>query len=204
MSRPIMKELTLEPCKENLDDVANFLDNAHEFKKVKTKYAKEGWDAVSLHGYGPNPEDILKPGVLKSSVNVDTKLQWTILEKVVEMKPVLNLLEKLPCEFERVRFMRLEAGKIIGKHTDKIDKEIGFDDGDIIRIHVPIRTNDQVVFTLYENTRDKDGTEYNLKTGHYYYCDVTKAHAVRNTSNVDRIHLVADCYSNVAMRALLN
>ena len=30
--------------------------------------------------------------------------------------------------------MRLEAGKIIGKHTDKIDKEIGFDDGDIIRI----------------------------------------------------------------------
>ena len=78
MSRPIMKELALEPCKENLDDVANFLDNAHEFKKVKTKYAKEGWDAVSLHGYGPNPEDILKPGVLKSSVNVDTKLQWTI------------------------------------------------------------------------------------------------------------------------------
>ena len=48
MSRPIMKELALEPCKENLDDVANFLDNAHEFKKVKTKYAKEGWDAVSL------------------------------------------------------------------------------------------------------------------------------------------------------------
>ena len=42
MSRPIMKELALEPCKENLDDVANFLDNAHEFKKVKTKYAKEG------------------------------------------------------------------------------------------------------------------------------------------------------------------
>ena len=81
--------------------------------------------------------------------------------------------------------------------------EAGSKDNDI-RIHVPIRTNDQVVFTLYENTRDKDGTEYNLKTGHYYYCDVTKAHAVRNTSDVDRIHLVADCYSNVAMRALLN
>ena len=79
------------------------------------------------------------------------------------MKPVLNLLEKLPCEFERVRFMRLETNKIINKHTDKIDKEINFDDTDIIRIHVPIRTNDQVVFTLYENTRDKDNTEYNLK-----------------------------------------
>ena len=65
MSRPIMKELALETCKENLDDVANFLDNAHEFKKVKTKYAKEGWDVVSLHGYGTNPEDILKPNCSK-------------------------------------------------------------------------------------------------------------------------------------------
>ena len=53
-------------------------------------------------------------------------------------------------------------------------------------------------------TSDKDGTEYNLKTGHFYYTDVTKAHAVRNTSDIDRIHLVADCYSNKMMRALLN
>tara|TARA_R100000315_G_C5086101_1_gene49693 strand:- start:149 stop:511 length:363 start_codon:yes stop_codon:yes gene_type:complete len=120
------------------------------------------------------------------------------------MKPVLEMLDKLPCKFERVRFMKLEAGKVIGKHTDKIDKQIGFGDGDIIRIHMPIRTNDQVVFTLYESTKDKDGTEYNLKTGHYYYTDVTKAHAVRNTSDIDRIHLVADCYSNEKMRALLN
>jgi hypothetical protein len=120
------------------------------------------------------------------------------------MKPILGMLKKLPCEFERVRFMRLEAGKVIGKHTDKIDKDIGFDDGDIIRIHMPIRTNDNVVFTLYENTKDKNGTEHKLKTGHYYYTDVTKAHAVRNTSDIDRIHLVADCYSNEKMRALLS
>ena len=163
-----------------LNSVAANLDNL-DFKKVKTKYVKTGWDALSLHGYGKHPLDILKPGVLKSSVNVDTKLQWTTLKDNKTMKPVLDILDKLPCEFERVRFMRLEAGKNIGKHTDKIDKDIGFDDGDIIRIHI-----------------------HNLKTGHYYYTDVTKAHAVRNTSKVDRIHLVADCYSNVAMRALLN
>ena len=191
MSRPIMKELSLEPSTGNLEAVALLLD-CLEMAKVKTKYAKTGWDAISLHGYGPNPEDILKPGVLKSSVDIDTKLQWTSLKDNEVM------------EFERVRFMKLEAGKVIGKHTDKIDKQIGFDDGDIIRIHMPIRTNDQVVFTLYESTKDKDGTEYNLKTGHYYYTDVTKAHAVRNTSDVDRIHLVADCYSNEKMRALLN
>ena len=205
LTRPIIKELSLEAYNDTsiLNSVAANLDNM-DFKKVKTKYAKGGWDALSLHGYGNHPLDILKPGVLKSSVNIDTKLQWTTLSVITTMKPILGMLKKLPCEFERVRFMRLEAGKVIGKHTDKIDKDIGFDDGDIIRIHMPIRTNDNVVFTLYENTKDKNGTEYNLKTGHYYYTDVTKAHAVRNTSDIDRIHLVADCYSNEKMRALLS
>jgi len=205
ITRPVIKELSIETYNDIsiLNSVAANLDGMN-FKNVKTKYAKGGWDAVSLHGYGNHPLDILKPGVLKSSVDIDTKLQWTTLSVITTMKPILDMLKKLPCEFERVRFMRLQAGKVIGKHTDKIDKDIGFDDGDIIRIHMPIRTNDNVVFTLYENTKDKNGTEYNLKTGHYYYTDVTKAHAVRNTSNIDRIHLVADCYSNEKMRALLN
>jgi len=120
------------------------------------------------------------------------------------LQPVFKLLENLPCEFERVRFMKLEAGKIIGKHSDKVDKQIGFNDGDIVRIHVPIRTNENVIFTLYESPRDKIGNEYNLKTGHYYYTDVTKPHAVRNESDVDRIHLVVDCYSNDALRTLIS
>ena len=55
----------------------------------------------------------------------------------------------------------------------------------------------------YENTKDKIGNEHRLKTGHYYYTDVTKAHAVRNESDVDRIHLVIDCYSNNALRTLI-
>jgi hypothetical protein len=202
MIRPILKELTLEPYTPDMGDVGKYLNDL-EFKKVKTKYAKTGWDAISLHGYGDHPLDILKPGVLKSSVDIDTKLQWTTLKENDVMKPVLEMLAKLPCKFERVRFMKLEAGKDIGKHTDKIDKQIGFDDGDIIRIHMPIITNEQVVFTLYENTKDKDGTEYNLETGHYYYTDVTKAHAVRNTSDIDRIHLVADCYANDDLRKLI-
>ena len=79
MNRPIMKELSLEPSTGDLEAVAILLD-CLEMAKVKTKYAKTGWDAISLHGYGPNPEDILKPGVLKSSVDVDTKLQWTSLK----------------------------------------------------------------------------------------------------------------------------
>ena len=197
----MIKELNIEPYSKSLSDVGLFLDNL-EFKKVKTKYTKgEDWTAISFHGYGKDPLDILKPGVLKSSVKIDTKLQYTTLNDEPVMKPINEILEKLPCTYERVRFMKLVAGKVIGKHSDKIDKDI--ESGNIVRIHVPIRTNEDVIFTLYENARDKIGNEHNLKTGHFYYTDVSKPHAVRNNSNIDRIHLVVDCHTNSALRTLI-
>ena len=197
----MIKELNIEPYSKSLSDVGLFLDNL-EFKKVKTKYTKgEDWTAISFHGYGKDPLDILKPGVLKSSVKVDTKLQYTTLNDEPVMKPINEILEKLPCTYERVRFMKLVAGKVIGKHSDKIDKDI--ESGNIVRIHVPIRTNEDVIFTLYENARDKIGNEHNLKTGHFYYTDVSKPHSVRNNSNIDRIHLVVDCHANSALRTLI-
>ena len=203
MNRPLMKELALKPCTEDLSAAAEFLDNL-DFTKVKTKYTKGAdWTAISLYGYGPKITDILKPGVLKSSVKIDEKLQWTNLHEATPLNPVFKILENLPCKYERVRFMKLEAGKVIGKHSDKIDKDLGFDDGQIMRIHVPIRTNDDVVFSLYESPRAKVAYEYNLKTGHYYYMDVTKPHAVRNMSEVDRIHLVVDCYVNDSLRTMV-
>ena len=197
----MIKELNIEPYSKSLSDIGLFLDNL-EFKKVKTKYTKgEDWTAISFHGYGKDPLDILKPGVLKSSVKIDTKLQYTTLNDEPVMKPINEILEKLPCTYERVRFMKLVAGKVIGKHSDKIDKDI--ESGNIVRIHVPIRTNEDVIFTLYENARDKIGNEHNLKTGHFYYTDVSKPHAVRNNSNIDRIHLVGDCHANSALRTLI-
>ena len=203
MNIPLMKELALEPCTEDLTATAKFLDDL-DFTKVKTKYTKgNDWTAISLYGYGSKITDILKPGVLKSSVSVDEQLQWTSLHEATPLNPVFKILENLPCKYERVRFMKLDAGKVIGKHSDKIDKDLGFDDGQIMRIHVPIRTNDDVVFSLFESPRAKVAHEYNLKTGHYYYMDVTKPHAVRNMSEVDRIHLVVDCYANDSLRTLI-
>ena len=197
----MIKKLNIEPYDKSLEDVSKFLDDL-DFRKVKTKYTKgEDWTAISFHGYGKDPLDILKPGVLKSSVKIDTKLQYTTLNDEPVMKPINEILEKLPCTYERVRFMKLVAGKVIGKHSDKIDKDI--ESGNIVRIHVPIRTNEDVIFTLYENARDKIGNEDNLKTGHFYYTDVSKPHAVRNNSNIDRIHLVVDCHANSALRTLI-
>ena len=111
MNRPLMKELALEPCTEDLSSAAEFLDDL-DFTKVKTKYTKgNDWTAISLYGYGSKITDILKPGVLKSSVNIDEQLQWTSLHEATPLNPVFKILENLPCKYERVRFMKLEAGK---------------------------------------------------------------------------------------------
>ena len=196
----IIKELNIEPYTKSLKDVGVFLENL-EFKKVKTKYTKgEDWMAISLHGYGEHPLDILKPGVLKSGVDESAKLQDTFLRKENALKPVNEILKRIPAEFERIRFMSLKAGTIIGKHTDKIDKDIGLEIGKIIRLHIPIRTHSKVEFSVWDK---RDKITFLMVEWKYYYTDVTKPHSVENNSKIDRIHLVVDCYCNAILRGLV-
>jgi hypothetical protein len=196
----VIKHLDIEPSLLNFNGVLDYIDNT-EFSKVKTKYSKgDDWTAISLRGYGPDPLDILKPNVLKSGVNEQAKLQDTSLINEMGFQVINDVLAKIPSTFERVRLMKIKANSGIGKHSDKIDKDFGLEDGKIVRIHVPIRTNDQVEFYLWES-REKL-TNY-LEVGHYYYVDVRAPHAVTNNSDVDRIHLVVDTYVNSDILGLL-
>ena len=200
MSLPVIKELPVEPSLLDFNGVLNYIDNT-EFSKVKTKYSKgDDWTAISLRGYGPTPLDILKPNVLKSKVKTETVLQDTSLLEEDGFQVINDILAKIPSTFERVRFMKIKANSGIGKHSDRIDKDFGIEDGNIIRIHVPIRTNDQVEFYLWEG---KEKLVNYLEEGHYYYVDVRAPHAVTNNSDVDRIHLVIDVYVNDEIRKLL-
>ena len=196
----VIKELDIEPAKYDWSLVLDCIDNT-KFSKVKTKYSKgDDWTAISLRGYGPTPLDILKPNVLKSKVNESAELQDTDLLSDQRFTIVKEVLKKIPSTFERVRLMKIKANSGIGKHSDKIDKDFGLEDGKIVRIHVPIKTNDQVEFYLWEG-REKL-TNY-LEVGHYYYVDVRAPHAVTNNSDVDRIHLVVDTYVNSDILGLL-
>ena len=196
----VLKELPIEPSLLNFDGVLDHIDNT-EFSKVKTKYSKgDDWTAISLRGYGPTPLDILKPNVLKSKVKTETVLQDTSLLEEDGFQVINDILAKIPSTFERVRFMKIKANSGIGKHSDRIDKDFGIEDGNIVRFHVPIRTNDQVEFCLWEG---KEKLTNYLEVGHYYYVDVRAPHAVTNNSDVDRIHLVIDVYVNDEIRKLL-
>jgi hypothetical protein len=184
----------------NFDGVLDYIDNT-EFSKVKTKYSKgDDWTAISLRGYGPEPLDILKPNVLKSGVKEEVKLQDTSLLQKSGFQVINDILAKIPSTFERVRFMKIKANSSIGKHSDKIDKDFGLEDGNIVRFHVPIRTNDQVEFCYWKG---KEKSVNYLEEGHYYYLDARAPHAVINNSDVDRIHLVIDVYVNDEIRKLL-
>ena len=197
-------EIPIEPYKADLSSVANYLDemNFQILTQIEPYKNNNIWTALSLHGFGPNPSDIFKPGFTKSKVKIDTKLQWTSLRNEYVMKTTCEMVFKLPCDFERIRFMKLLSGKALKKHTDNIDKDIK--NKKIVRLHIPIRTNDDVIFTLYENEEDQVGEELNLKAGHYYYLDVTKPHSVNNKSDVDRYHLVVDCFVNDELKTLLH
>ena len=196
----VIQKLPIDPVNYNFAGVLDYIDNS-KFSKVKTKYSKgDDWTAISLRGYGGGPLDILKPNVLKSGVNEQSTLQDTTLMDTLGFKVIRDVMGMIPAKFERVRLMKIKAYSKIGKHSDKIDKDFGLEDGNIVRIHVPIRTNDQVEFYLWE--KKEKLTNY-LQVGHFYYVDVRAPHAVTNNSDVDRIHLVMDVYVNRGIRELL-
>ena len=194
----ILKELDLPQYKQSLRKCILFLNDI-TYSPVKTKYnAKGNWDAISIRGYSDDIGNILKPGVLKSDVKAEP-LRWTRLYEEAELLPIKEILSHIPAEFERVRVMRLKAGTTIKKHTDKVDKEIK--NGNIVRIHIPLKTSLNVHFYLWEG---KEQYHFNLETGKYYYTDVSKPHAVHNKADFDRLHLVVDCYNNPKIKDLLD
>ena len=197
METKVLKELDLPEYIQPLDTAIKFLDNL-SYSAVKTKYnAKGDWDAVSIKGYSDDIGNILKPGVLKSDVE-PAELRWTSLYEEPDLLPLKEILSHIPAEFERVRVMRLKAGTSIKKHTDKVDKEIK--QGKIVRLHVPLKTNQHVHFYLWEGKKEN---HFTLQVGKYYYVDVTAAHAVHNKADFDRLHLVIDCYMNPRLENLL-
>ena len=162
------------------------------------EYGNKGWSSCCLHGLGIELTEVA--GQYGFSDELNAPYDWTALTNNAPM--ATKFWKQFPAEkYSRVRFMKLEAGKVIGKHTDKIDKDLGIEDGKITRLHMPVRTNDLVTFSIWDDNKFRQ--DYKLKTGHFYYTDVRKAHAVENLSDTDRIHLVMDCYVNNEMRYMI-
>lgn len=84
----------------------------------------------------------------------------------------------------RAEIIKMKANVKIRKHVDG---------GSFLqyarRCHVPIITNDNVFFTVLDNT-------VNMKAGTLYEINNSLPHSVENNSDQDRVHLILDIMPN--------
>ena len=88
----------------------------------------------------------------------------------------------------RMILAKLVAGGKIPKHTDA-----GYSLLNCHRIHMPITTNEDVVFFV-------GGEEINMKIGELWEINNGTVHAVENRGAEDRVHLIVDWMPNLADR----
>lgn len=181
--------------KKLIDKIYDKLQNLPAFTNHYSNYNKDkSWSALSLRGYLSDPSFITKPIEMsdawkKENENVEFELQDTPL--FTEFPEVRELLKEFGSKIHRVRFMRLKpGGGELERHTDQVDPDSGGSIGKLARIHFPIKTNDDVLFTVW----DVKGNEQKVHMGKYecWFLDTRKAHQAINGGNEERIHLVVD------------
>ena len=133
------------------------------------------WSSFALRSISGSESDIL---ATPNATFQDTPT----LKKCSYFKEIIDSFQ---CEKEAVRLLSLSPNSYIKEHTDS---EGGYEDG-FFRIHIPIQTNDKVIFTVNKKSLP-------MREGECWYANFNKPHFVSNEGETDRIHLVIDCLRN--------
>lgn len=129
------------------------------------------WNSIALYSATGHEQDVY---ALPAAVFKPTP----VLAKCAYFSALLN---SLAFEKEAVRLLRLAAGSEIHTHRDR---GLAYRFGEF-RLHIPIITAADVAFEV-------DGQLLDMQPGECWYADFDRPHAVRNTSTLDRVHLVID------------
>ncbi|MDF1696173.1 MAG: aspartyl/asparaginyl beta-hydroxylase domain-containing protein [Saprospiraceae bacterium] len=110
----------------------------------------------------------------------------SLLEKSAYLKEVVDFFKK-KTKVTLVRLLRLEQGSVVKEHTDptlgiQIHKSV-------IRLTIPILTNDNVTFYL-----NKKPVEMEL--GECWYLKLTDPHSITNEGSTQRINMSIDMIPN--------
>jgi hypothetical protein len=164
-------------------------------------YNAGAWGSLSLRGFWPDdPTRGSKPAEMADAYkkahpeDADRECDWTVM---TELCPTItSWVKSLPWSPERVRIVRLAGGGgELERHTD------GTRNRDFTRLHIPLITNPKA--KLHNWTLDGDHLQTWLEPWGAYYLDTRKPHAVTNTSDDDRIHLVVDLHSSESLHSLI-
>lgn len=178
-----------------IDSIRDKLTTLPEFTNHYSNYNKgKSWSALSLRGYSKDPSFITKPIEMSDAWKEEHKdrvfgLQDT--ELFDQFPEVRELLRPYGDQLHRVRFMRLKpGGGELERHTDQVDPDSGGSLGKLSRLHFPIKTNPDVIFTVWNVNGTPD--RIHMNEGECWFLDTRKPHQAINGGTEERIHLVVD------------
>jgi mannose-6-phosphate isomerase-like protein (cupin superfamily) len=144
-------------------------------------YHDGGWEAIALLSPG---------GDFRAQTSRGGAFAPT--EALTRSPSLQAVIDAIPGEKNRVRLMRLRPGAEIFRHSDPLSEL----DPKLVRLHVPVITNDAVDFRV-------DDRRIDMRPGELWHVDVRFPHQVRNGGSDVRVHLVADVVRNAELEALL-
>lgn len=165
-----LSTITIDPARIQ-EDYARLLD-MEWINQDRYKAGMTNWKGVSLYSISGAYDDLrcADRGTMKKT-------------PAGERCPYIcdEVLPQFNAPLLRVALYRLTAGTKVGAHRDYGGSRLM----GMVRIHMPVITNDGVIMYL-------DGQKYFFAVGEAWYFDATCVHAVENNGTEDRIHLIAD------------
>jgi len=153
---------------------------------VEQNYQGE-WSVIPLRGPAIATHPVM---MIYSDPTCTDFVDTPFLENTKHFRIVLQTFK---CPLLAVRLMKLAQGSRIKEHTDHdLDVESG-----IVRLHIPIVTNDEVEFRL-------NSTRVILREGECWYLRLSDPHSVENNGNSYRVHMVIDAQVNEWLLAKLH
>lgn len=162
---------TLPNFEKLLEKVSLFTNNDWtKYKKRNTGIAAEYSDTIP----------IIYDFKLNISSNIRHEHYELFGDHIFDL--IKSIREKLgDVEAKQAMLTRLRAGVEIKRH-----KDVGPITKKTHRIHVPVITNEDCIFTISDEKR-------NLQAGQIWLIDNTdRFHSVINNGNIDRVHLIVD------------
>jgi hypothetical protein len=121
--------------------------------------------------------------------NAQTYVDTANLDRCPYAREVMAAFQ---CDKESARFLKLGPGAEIKPHRDY---KLSFEEG-VARIHMPVKTSEQVEFYLQDRRLD-------MSEGEAWYINFNLQHSVLNPGTDDRIHLVIDLVVNDWLREVV-
>jgi hypothetical protein len=168
---------------------------------------RHSWTAFALLGFDPaDPSFIEKPAEMNRAWKKanperrDAKCGPT--SALAHFPAAMAVAARIPGAKQRLRLMRLAPqGGELTRHADITDPEAGTGPGKLARLHIPLRTSEACSFRGWG--LDGEELERHFPERALCYLDTRKPHAARNEGEVERIHLVLDCFVGPELRRMI-